>query len=134
MPAATRMLALALAAAAAACAHDDDARISSLGPMTYQPAPAPERITRYADENRDGKVTREEAKVDPNLTRVFGHYDANDDGTLDRAEFARLESDSREAAGEYTYMTPAAPLPEVPPSPATPESGLNRTGIDEIRP
>lgn len=55
---------------------------------------AAERPTVFADQNRDGKVTREAARVDQALERSFGRYDQNDDDALDRAEFARLEADS----------------------------------------
>lgn len=47
---------------------------------------------RYADEDKDGRVTRDEAVADPNLQASFDRYDANDDDALDRAEFARLEA------------------------------------------
>jgi ABC-type enterochelin transport system substrate-binding protein len=50
----------------------------------------------YADQDRDGKVTRKEAKIDKALQAAFDKYDANDDDVLDRAEFARLEAASGE--------------------------------------
>lgn len=55
---------------------------------------APKRVV-YADSDRDGKVTRKEAKVDPALTAAFDQYDSNEDDELDRAEFAQLEADAR---------------------------------------
>jgi hypothetical protein len=63
--------------------------------------------TRYADADRDGKVSRQEAQADPALARSFPRYDANRDGQLDRAEFARLEAQSAVARDERT----AAPRP-----------------------
>lgn len=62
----------------------------------------------FADKNRDGKVTRREAKVDPALERVFGHYDTNGDDVLDQAEFAQLESGRHVA--EDNPMIAAAPM------------------------
>ena len=62
----------------------------------------------FADKNRDGRVTRSEAKVDKNLERVFGHYDTNGDDVLDQAEFARLEG-GRQIA-EDNPMVAAAPM------------------------
>lgn len=49
---------------------------------------------RFADEDRDGRVTRDEAVADPKLQASFDRYDANDDDALDRAEFSRLEAQS----------------------------------------
>lgn len=51
----------------------------------------------YADQNRDGRVTKREAKVDQALVRSFDRYDRNDDEILDRAEFAQLEASARPA-------------------------------------
>jgi len=50
----------------------------------------------YADANNDGKVTKEEAQVDPALAAAFDQYDHNHDGVLDGKEFAQLVADSRE--------------------------------------
>jgi hypothetical protein len=52
----------------------------------------PAETPRYADADRDGRVTRDEADVDPALAAHFERYDADSDGALDRAEFARLEA------------------------------------------
>lgn len=60
----------------------------------------------FADKNRDGKVTRKEAKVDKALERVFDSYDTNRDDVLDQAEFARLES-GRHVAGDNPTIVPA---------------------------
>jgi len=62
------------------------------------PAEATPQRTVYADRNRDGRVTKAEAKVDDALVAVFDQYDGNRDGDLDRAEFARLEEDSQASA------------------------------------
>lgn len=76
--------ALSLAYAGSLAAHDCD--------QDDRAAAAP---VNYADEDRDGKVTKKEAKADAALTRIFNRYDQNGDGDLDRAEFAQLEADSR---------------------------------------
>jgi hypothetical protein len=52
----------------------------------------PAGADRYADQNNDGRVTRDEARGDPALAASFDRYDRNRDGQLDRAEFARLEA------------------------------------------
>lgn len=58
--------------------------------------------SRFADGNRDGRVTREEAKVDPYLSASFDAYDRNANDELDRAEFARLEA--RESTQEERHQ------------------------------
>lgn len=55
-------------------------------------ADAPTATARYADGDRDGKVTRAEAQSDPMLSASFDRYDTDDNDELDRAEFARLEA------------------------------------------
>jgi hypothetical protein len=55
-----------------------------------------DRTGRYADQDRDGKVTRAEAQADPNLAASFERYDTDGSGALERGEFARLEADSLE--------------------------------------
>lgn len=62
-----------------------------------------DRPITYADQNRDGRVTRAEAKADKALLANFERYDANDNGELDRGEFARLE----EAAADRRQQTSA---------------------------
>ena len=59
-------------------------------------AETPTEPKQYADANHDGKITQEEARVDPALVASFDQYDRNHDGTLDSAEFAQLVADSRE--------------------------------------
>jgi len=60
-------------------------------------APADQAVaSRFADGNRDGRVTREEASVDPYLSASFDRYDRNANNELDRAEFARLEARATE--------------------------------------
>ena len=76
-------LIVSLAFSATLAAHDCDEKSASAGtPMVY------------ADQDRDGRVTQQEATVDRALSRNFERYDQNDDGELDRAEFAQLEARS----------------------------------------
>jgi hypothetical protein len=49
---------------------------------------------RYADANRDGRVTRDEAKVYAALEDNFDRFDMDRNGELDRGEFARLEMEA----------------------------------------
>lgn len=118
----------------AACA--DLERNESVAYTTYTeyvpgPEPAAKEITRFADENRDGKVTREEAKADPNLARAFDQYDADKSGDLNRAEFAQLEAAAQPEGGSYRTVTRRVAADR---SNRGDERSLNRTGIDEIRP
>jgi hypothetical protein len=138
---------LAAASLTSACAHRaaEDAHVS-LGsgyaePEGARPAPAADmqaEITRYADANNDGKVTRDEAKSDPMLEKHFARYDVNDDGVLDRGEFARLEDLSRNqraAAGTpkatadgWTIYEPSL-APDRQGAEVASDPSLNRTGV-----
>ena len=44
------------------------------------------------DSNRDGQITLDEAKKSPEVKARFTQADANQDGKLDAAEFAALET------------------------------------------
>ncbi len=48
------------------------------------------------DTNRDGQITLDEAKKAPEVKNGFTKADANQDGTLDAAEFAALETMPKE--------------------------------------
>jgi hypothetical protein len=155
MPGKTLALVTLTAALAAlpACTHHRAEHAMAAGDsgFTYAepgalPSAAPEGrepITRYADANRDGRVTREEAQADPALARSFDQHDGNKDGELDRAEFARLEAQSRGARAAFALppdsLAPLSAGPagyglEVGPAAATGSPSLNRTGVDEVRP
>lgn len=86
-------------------------------------ADAPSTAARYADGDRDGKVTREEALADPMLSASFDRYDTDDNDELDRAEFSRLEArtgeprspDPKEAdAPDAAARSPLRPRDEYP--------------------
>lgn len=81
---------LALMLAASACGDNGRGmRGEASGDGAVASAPQ-----RYADEDNDGRVTRDEAVADPYLQASFDRFDANDDDALDRAEFSRLEAQS----------------------------------------
>lgn len=48
------------------------------------------------DTNRDGQITLDEAKKSPEVKNRFTQADANQDGKLDAAEFAALETMPKE--------------------------------------
>jgi hypothetical protein len=79
-----------------ACGADDGAEHPPFGQA--QP-PAKSATARYADGDRDGKVTRKEAQADPMLSASFDRYDTDDNDELDRAEFARFEAHALESRG-----------------------------------
>lgn len=100
----TLMVLLGSAAFLAGCAHDREQVSSSSSERDFaasEPADVEaQKITRYADEDRDGFVTRKEAKSDKALAAAFDRYDADKDDKLDRAEFARLEGASRSSRSQ----------------------------------
>ena len=113
-------------------ASADTSEFVTVEPVDVTPPPAP-KITRYADENRDGQVTRAEAKADPALAASFDQYDLDDNGRLDRGEFARLEDARRQRAA--TRITPEqvsqrweVEKPDGYFGPQRRPSSLNRTG------
>lgn len=100
------MVSLAAGALLAACsaADDRDARAGTAPDRGAASGPL-----RYADQDRDGKVTRTEALADPVLARNFTRYDSNGSGALERAEFARLEAEAEARREERQRAT--APQP-----------------------
>lgn len=75
-------------------APDETAPISPQNIPEYQPArPAPERLFDDADANRDGFVSREEARRLPPLARNFDRMDCDGDGRLTADEFRRMRPD-----------------------------------------
>jgi hypothetical protein len=133
---------LACTAALAGCASDtvvaenSESEFITVEPVDVTPQI---KITRYADENRDGVVTRKEAKADPRLAASFDHYDLDQNDKLDRGEFARLEAEQREAraaaAQAQTSRTWATEMrPDGYFGPGRTGQTLNRTGGDQSRP
>jgi hypothetical protein len=49
------------------------------------------------DTNKDGKISQEEAKKNPNLAERFDRADSNHDKALDAGEFARFETDTEQS-------------------------------------
>jgi len=129
---------LACTAALAGCASDTVvAENRESGLVTVEPVDVTPPITRYADEDRDGVVTRKEAKVDPKLAASFDRYDLDKNDKLDRGEFARLEAERREARAAALSQTSRTWSSEMRPDgyfgPGRGQS-LNRTGADQSRP
>lgn len=107
------LLILAALLGLAACGRGDEARESR---AAGRPDGAPQaQAARYADANRDGRVTRGEAEADPRLAASFDRYDTNDDDELDRAEFARLEARSaaKREAKDDEERHPSRPRREI---------------------
>lgn len=48
------------------------------------------------DVNKDGAISVTEAQEDPRLLNAFAELDANQDGSLDRGEYAALEQSEYE--------------------------------------
>jgi EF hand len=48
------------------------------------------------DINKDGKISQEEAKKNPNLAAKFDSVDSNHDKTVDEGEFARFEMETEQ--------------------------------------
>ena len=128
---------LGSAAFAAGCAHDRE-QASSTSERDFaasEPADVqPQKITRYADEDRDGFVTRKEAKADKALAASFDRYDVDDNDKLDRGEFARLEAARNDRAASSSASHDATVhgdrwVVEKPDGYFGPErESLNRTG------
>jgi hypothetical protein len=59
----------------------------SAGPTPADP-PAPKSGTTFEslDANSDGRISKEEAKVNANVTAQFASYDVNGDGFIEKAE------------------------------------------------
>ena len=59
-----------------------------------------------ADANGDGKVSRQEAQQQPELSNKFSTLDKNRDGSLDRAEFAMFDTNrARQGMGGTSDST-----------------------------
>lgn len=113
----------------AACAHEPETDASTFTVAEPTLAPAPP-ITRYADADRDGRVTRDEARrADPVLAQNFDRFDLDRNDALDRGEFARLEAASRSRHGAWSAPSPARgePMSDAQPG-SRPGDSLNRSG------
>ena len=127
---------LACATALSGCARDTVVA-DNRDFITVEPVDVTPQITRYADENRDGQVTRDEAKADPALAASFDRYDLDQNDKLDRGEFARLEAQQREARAESSQRSEPWLVDRRPDGyfgPARVGGSLNRTGAVQSRP
>jgi hypothetical protein len=52
-----------------------------------------------SDKNSDGKISKSEAASDAKLAKQFDKLDANKDGNLDQAEFAKFEASGSASGG-----------------------------------
>jgi len=96
-------IALILAALTGAAACGEAGRDGS---AQDSQARAEKVVPRYADADRDGRVTREEAEADPALAASFERYDADRSGALDRGEFSRLEAGAAASAKADQHEAP----------------------------
>lgn len=53
-----------------------------------------QQLLTKLDTNHDGVISQEEAKANPDLAARFSEIDANSDGRIESAEFARFEVSS----------------------------------------
>lgn len=58
-------------------------------PKTAQPAGKQQPEFAALDKNKDGKLAKDEVRSDPAITEHFAMLDADQDGALSRAEFAK---------------------------------------------
>jgi hypothetical protein len=58
---------------------------------------AADNLYTTLDANKDGGISQEEASVMPGLNGKWVELDANADGMLDKAEFAKLEAAGADA-------------------------------------
>ncbi len=52
------------------------------------------------DENKDGKISKEEASTNMVLTEDWYEVDANEDGSVDITEFSRFEPSEKHSSGD----------------------------------
>jgi len=85
----------ALAPLAAAVAQTPDpAPDSTAVPQSQADTPSAKQGTSFEalDTNGDGRISKEEASVDENVTQQFARYDKNGDGYIDRAEVSQANN------------------------------------------
>jgi|GEM_PF-3579937 len=58
-----------------------------------------QQLLTKLDANHDGVISQEEAKANPALAARFSEIDANSDGRIEQAEFARFEVSSDDSGG-----------------------------------
>ena len=100
--------AVAALLAASASAADDEAKPASAG-RTSLSAELFERL----DRNKDGFVTRDEAKDATELQGRFAELDRDDDGRISRSEMRALDNE-RSAAGSSSRPSRRIPSPAAP--------------------
>lgn len=71
---------------------------SSMAVLFLQGAAFAQSATTGLDADKDGKISKEEAKNDKELSSKFDEADANKDGFLDKDELKSLHSQNKEKA------------------------------------
>jgi len=95
----TTLAALTLAGGAALAlpAAADNAAAATSSPGMSKPIDGNPQINRL-DKDKDGTISRKEAKSDKELSKKWATLDANSDGELDAMELAAAETGTRDAA------------------------------------
>ena len=87
----------ALAPLAAAVAQTPDqapAPDTTAVPQSQTETPSSQKGSSFdsLDKNGDGRISKEEAAADENVTAQFSRYDKNGDGYIDRAEVSQANN------------------------------------------
>jgi hypothetical protein len=83
-------------------APDETGRVNNVPTGVSSRAPTVDEFFARYDTNRDGVISWEEARQDPDLVAAFARADADRDGRLTRGEFqdaARIAAIDRRSAG-----------------------------------
>jgi hypothetical protein len=91
--------------------------VAAAGPVAAQTTPGAESASPSAgfaalDKNKDGYISKAEARKDKGLTKQWDSADSNKDGKLDPTEFAQFEatpSGDEGAAGKPSATDPPKP-------------------------
>ncbi|QOV88006.1 EF-hand domain-containing protein [Humisphaera borealis] len=77
-----------------------------------RPAGGPGEMIKRLDTDKDGKISKDEAKGNPRLTENFAKLDANSDGFIDEAEFKAAAA--KRGEGKPGEKKPEGKKPEAP--------------------
>lgn len=122
-----RFLAITAVSALAATAGSVGAQSPSTSPATTDPAtstpatspgtPAPEATVQPSEEytkldkDKDGTLSKKEARKNKQLSKNWSTLDANKDDKLDPAEFAQFEAMPKEPEADKSQSAPRAAPP-----------------------
>jgi len=93
------MKAITLIAAAIGAAFALPFTASAAGDNTVKPEPAGDSLFKRLDVNKDGYVTRDEARDAPELQGRFAELDVNNDGKISRQEMQALNAKESATGG-----------------------------------